>query len=178
MRLDRQSSMEHRPAWWVVLAHANVLRRRHERQIEESEGRLRKLSTQLLSAQEQERRSFFRDLHDDLGQLSTLVTLELEQALAAEEDAKRRTLIERALAGERQLLERVHALSARLRPTLLDDLGLREAVRSLLSDFEARTGIVSHATLRFDRLDVPAAVGDNLFRILQEALINVAKHSA
>ncbi|MBI3468206.1 MAG: hypothetical protein HY000_34815 [Planctomycetes bacterium] len=104
-------------------------------------------------------------------------TLELEQALVAEDDAKRRTLIERALAGERHLLERVHALSARLRPSMLDDLGLKEAVRSLLADYEGRTGIVSHATLRFDRADVPAAVGDNLFRILQEALINVAKHS-
>jgi signal transduction histidine kinase len=162
-------------AWY--LAYAAALRRRHEERLTESENRLRKLSTQLLTAQEDERRSLSRDLHDDLGQLVTAVLLDLQRATLEKEDGKRSDLIGRGLHGAECLLERLHEIASRIRPTLLDDLGLKEAVQSLLSEYERRTGIVPRLDLHFDRQDLPPAVSENVYRILQEALTNVARHS-
>jgi signal transduction histidine kinase len=162
-------------AWY--LAHGAALRRNHEERITESENRLRMLSTQLLTAQEDERRSLSRDLHDDLGQLVTAVLLDLQRAAIEKEDGKRSDLIGRGLHGAECLLERLHEISARIRPSLLDDLGLKDAVQHLLSEFERRTGIVPRLDLHFERQDLPPAVSENVYRILQEALTNVAKHA-
>jgi signal transduction histidine kinase len=162
-------------AWY--LAKAGALRRNQERHLAESEVRLRTLSTQLITAQEDERRRLSRDLHDELGQVVTAVTLDLQRAAQATDSAKKDGLIHMALLGSKCLLDKIHEISLRIRPTLLDDLGLKDAVQSLLSDYERRTGIVSRAELQFDHSEVPAAVSENVFRILQEALTNVAKHA-
>jgi signal transduction histidine kinase len=162
-------------AWY--LAKAGAVRRTQERHLAESETRLRTLSTQLITAQEDERRRLSRDLHDELGQVVTAVTLDLQRAAQASENKKKDDLIHGALHGANCLLDKIHEISLRIRPTLLDDLGLKDAVQSLLSDYERRTGIVSRADLRFDSSEVPAHISENLFRILQEALTNVAKHA-
>jgi signal transduction histidine kinase len=162
-------------AWY--LAKAGAIRRTQERHLAESETRLRTLSTQLITAQEDERRRLSRDLHDELGQVVTAVTLDLQRAAQAGDNKKKDDLIHGALHGANCLLDKIHEISLRIRPTLLDDLGLKDAVQSLLSDYERRTGIVSRADLRFDSSEVPAPISENLFRILQEALTNVAKHA-
>jgi signal transduction histidine kinase len=162
-------------AWY--LAYAGALRRNHERHLADSEARLRTLSARLLTAQEDERRSLSRDLHDELGQVVTSVTLDLQRAAQAGDPSRKDELIGRALHGAGCLLERLHEISARLRPTLLDDLGLKEAVQSYLGEYERRTGIVPRAELRFEQAPVPPAVSENVYRILQEALTNVAKHA-
>jgi signal transduction histidine kinase len=162
-------------AWY--LAYVGSLRRAHERQLEESESRLRALSTQLITAQEEERRGLSRDLHDELGQVVTAITLDLQRAGQAAEPGKKDDLIGRALRGADCLLDRIHQISARVRPAMLDDLGLRDAVQSLVSDFERRTGIVPHVDLQFAKSAVPAAISANVYRILQEALTNVARHA-
>jgi len=164
------------PAAWYM-AYIGSLRRAHERQIEESEARLRTLSAKLLSAQEEERRNISRDLHDELGQIVTAVTLDLERAGQANDAQKKDELIARARQGAGCLLDRIHEISARVRPSLLDDLGLKDAVQSFLSDFEHRTAIAVRAELNFERGDVPANVSENVYRIMQEALTNVAKHA-
>jgi signal transduction histidine kinase len=162
-------------AWY--LAYAAALRRDHERHLADSADRLRMLSTRLLTAQEDERRSLSRDLHDDLGQVVTAVTLDLQRAAQAGDRERKDELIGRALRGAGCLLDHIHEISTRLRPTLLDDLGLEDAVRSLLSDYEQRTGIVTQAELSFEQTKVPPAVSENVYRILQEALTNVSKHA-
>jgi signal transduction histidine kinase len=162
-------------AWY--LAYVGVLRRDHERNLADSAARLRTLSTRLLTAQEDERRSLSRDLHDELGQVVTSVTLDLQRAAQAGEVGRKDDLISRALQGAECLLDRLHEISARLRPTLLDDLGLKDAVQSYLSDYERRTGIVTRGELHFGQPPAPAAVSENVYRILQEALTNVSKHA-
>jgi signal transduction histidine kinase len=162
-------------SWY--LAYAGALRRRHELQLAQSEGRLRSLSTQLLTAHEEERRSLARDLHDELGQMVTSMTLDLQRAGANNDPPKKDELIGRALHGAEAMLDRIHEIASRVRPALLDDLGLKDAVQNLLCEYERRTGIVPRADLRFDRPDVPALVSDNVYRILQEGLTNVAKHA-
>jgi len=75
------------------------------------------------------------------------------------------------------VLDRMHAISARLRPALLDDLGLEDAIRSCLGEYAASTGIEVVANLACARRDLPATASENLFRILQEALTNTARHA-
>jgi signal transduction histidine kinase len=162
-------------AWY--LAYVGSLRRARERQLAESEARLRTLSARLITAQEEERRGISRDLHDELGQVVTAVTLDLQRAGQAADAGKKDELIGRALHGTGCLLERIHEISARVRPPMLDDLGLKDAVQSLLSDYEQRTGIVAREDLRFEHRAVPAAVSENVYRILQEALTNVSRHA-
>jgi signal transduction histidine kinase len=162
-------------AWY--LAYAGAVRRDHERRLAESEARLRTLSTQLLTAQEDERRRLSRDLHDELGQLVTAVTLDLQRASRAGDPPKVRDLIGRALRGTECLLSSIQEIAARVRPTLLDDLGLKDAVRHLLGVYERGTGIVPQAELRLGQQQVPAVVAENVYRILQEALTNVSKHA-
>jgi signal transduction histidine kinase len=162
-------------AWY--LAYVGAVRRRHEHQLAASEGRLRSLSAQLITAQEDERRRVSRDLHDDVGQIVTAMSLDLQRAGQAAEPEKQQELIGRALRNSDKLLERVHEMSTSLRPTILDDLGLKEAVQSLLGDYERATGVVPRAELHFQRVDIPPVVSENVYRILQEALTNVAKHA-
>jgi signal transduction histidine kinase len=162
-------------AWY--LGYTGAVRRSQGRRLAESEARLRTLSKQLMTAQEEERRSLSRDLHDELGQVVTAVTLDLQRAAQAGDDTKKDELIGRALHGAGRLLDSIHEISARLRPTLLDDLGLKDAVQSFLGEYEHRTGIVPRAELRFEQDHLPPAVSESIYRILQEALTNVAKHA-
>jgi signal transduction histidine kinase len=162
-------------AWY--LAYVGSLRRAHESQIEASEVRLRSLSAQLIAAQEEERRGISRDLHDELGQVVTSVSLDLERAGQAADADKKNELIGRALRGAACLLDRIHEISTRVRPTMLDDLGLKDAVQSLLTEYERSSGIVPKTELRFDDDAVTAIVSENVYRILQEALTNVSRHA-
>jgi signal transduction histidine kinase len=162
-------------AWY--LAYAGALRQRHESQLAESEARLRNLSSQLLTTQEDERRRLSRDLHDELGQVGTAVKLDLQRAGQAGDPDKKAELLRRALHGVQSLLDRIHAIAAQVRPAILDDLGLKDAVRSYLSEYQQQTGIVPQAELHFAHHDLPPAVSENIYRILQEALANVAKHA-
>jgi len=162
-------------AWY--LAYAGALRHGQERQLAQSEARLRSLSTQLLTAHEQERRSLSRDLHDELGQVVTSMSLDLQRAAQGNDLARKDELIGRALRGAEAMLDGIHEIASRVRPALLDDLGLKDAVQNLLSEYEQHTGIAPTAELQFERHDFSAAVRDNIYRILQEGLTNVAKHA-
>lgn len=158
-------------------ARTSALRRRHEERIVESESRLRQLSSKLLAAQEAERRNLSRDLHDELGQQVTAVSLDLKSLAKVEGEYRRSPLLRRAIEEVDQLLRSLHEIAKRVRPRVLDDLGLHDAVESFLAEFSERSGIEVISDLRFHGERIPPAVGENVFRILQEALANVAKHA-
>ena len=159
------------------VAQARLARRLNEDKLRDSEARLRLLTTQLINAQEAERRSISRDLHDDLGQLITAININLKRAVNAKDGAKKGDMVALALHGTQRLLDRVQELSSRFRPAMLDDLGLKDAIQSHLAEYETDTGIITHADLEFGCADIPAVVSENVFRILQEALTNVSKHA-
>ena len=141
--------------------------------------RRRNLTRRLGTAQEDERRRVARDLHDTLGQLQAGLGLAVAAA--------RRTPGLPAAAGERlgevqrladELGRETHALAVRLRPTSLDDLGLEPALRQLVADWFARTGIgVEFDTAGVGEGRLPAEVETAVYRVVQEALTNVAKHA-
>ncbi|MAG69499.1 MAG: hypothetical protein CL471_04265 [Acidobacteria bacterium] len=154
-----------------------VGRRSQERRIAESEARLRILSKRLLAAQEEERRSLSRMLHDELGQEVTAIALDLKAARRHGGEAIQPAL-GRAIDETGKVLSSIHEVAGRIRSSVLDDLGLRDAIESYVSDYEEVTGVAVDLCLDFPVAPVPATVGENLYRILQEALRNVSTHAA
>lgn len=158
-------------------AHATASRQLQNEQIAISEERLRELSSRLLRIQEDERRAISREIHDELGQQATAINLDLKLADRNIASQQARSHLERAIRENEQLLQTLHAFATRVRPAVLDDLGLRDAVESHLWDFQQRTSIKVIADLSFESTEVPNEVADNAYRLLQESLNNVAKHS-
>jgi PAS domain S-box-containing protein len=137
------------------------------------------LLRRLVSAQEDERRRVARELHDSLGQLVTAMLL----GISAVRDAGSfpPAALERLDELQRlahEMGRAVHALAVRLRPTALDDVGLQGALRQHLENWAARTGVaaefqaVGRETARF-----PSDIETTLYRVVQEALTNVARHA-
>ena len=135
------------------------------RALERRTQQLEQLSQLLLRAQEEERRRIARELHDEAGQALTAAKIQLDLEGRTEASG----LVARAL-------EQVRDLSELLRPRALDDLGLTPAMRALADDFGRRTRI----DVRIDAEDDAAWAPDLalvLYRVTQEALTNVARHS-
>ncbi|MDZ5458395.1 PAS domain-containing sensor histidine kinase [Azohydromonas lata] len=144
-----------------------------------TDAQIRELLDQLVNAEEDERRRLARELHDSLGQHLTALTLGLRAVL--EDPALPRALRER-LAQLREVTRRldddVDRLSYQLRPALLDDLGLNDALRELASSWAEDSGIavdLHTRGLRGRRFD--AALETTVYRVVQEALTNVRKHA-
>lgn len=142
----------------------------------EYQTRLRQLSTQVLTAQEEERKRIARELHDDTAQAltSVLVRLRLLERSEANEGLRKSLAELRELTGA--TLGGVRRLAIALRPPLLDDLGLEAALRALVQEFSRRCPVQASFTAnRLGRL--PPDVELVLYRIVQEGLSNVAKHA-
>ncbi|ACR32343.1 ATP-binding protein [Burkholderia glumae] len=161
---------------------------RSDNALEHARDELRAWSAHLQQAGEEEKTRLARELHDDLGQ--QLAVLEMEASAAAQaldrvlDGARDPGLIETAvnkLHGMRRLTDSavasVRRVAANLRPLMLDDLGVVPAIEWLASDFAKRHGIevVRHVALGERTLTGAGATA--LFRIVQEALVNVAKHA-
>lgn len=146
-------------------------RKQAEQALERYAIRLQSLSQRLVDVQEEERRHLARELHDEIGQLLTSLKFAIEGgASEAERLAEARELIADALA-------RVRTLASDLRPALLDHLGLVPALRSLIARYTAGTGVrVSFNGAGLGRR-FAARVETAAYRIVQEALTNVARHA-
>ncbi len=138
--------------------------------------RLQALSHRLVSVQEAERRQLARELHDEIGQILTGIKLTLEMSARLPADAVKTTIGEAQLLVN-ELMGRVRELALDLRPAMLDDLGLQS---TLLWHFERFTG-QTHVRVAFShsRLEerAPPEVETAAYRIVQEALTNVARHA-
>lgn len=149
------------------------------RTVERYNDDLQQLSSRIISAQEEERKRISRDLHDELGQVLTATKINLDMIHAgippSLEQLKLR--IGDAIGLVVSALDSVRRLSFDLRPSMLDDLGLLMAAGKLVSDFKKRSGIdVDFNTEGLeDRLDTKVEVA--LYRVIQEALTNILKHS-
>jgi signal transduction histidine kinase len=128
----------------------------------------------LVEGQEIERRRLARELHDETGQALTSVLLGLKSVESAED-------VPAALADLRELvvatLQEVRRLAVELRPKALDDFGLVPAVERLAETFRASTGLPLELESRLGEERLPPEVETTLYRVVQEALTNVAKHA-
>ncbi len=150
---------------------------RLNRRIREAHRRLRKLSQQLVNAQETERRHLARELHDDIGQALTALKITLQISQQSPDREAMRARLQEGIELVEHILQSVRALSTALRPSVLDDLGLVPALRWLL-DQQARLGGF-RGTLSADppELRLAPELETTCFRIAQEALSNVVRHA-
>ncbi|MEU0037605.1 MULTISPECIES: HAMP domain-containing sensor histidine kinase [unclassified Streptomyces] len=133
-------------------------------------------SARVLLAQEAERRRIAHELHDEVGQSMTAILLALKRA-ADDADGPLRDELLQAQEITRGSLDEVRRLVRRLRPGVLDDLGLVSAMTSLTHDFATHTGL---RVLRHFDADLPALEPETelvLYRVAQESLTNVARHA-
>jgi two-component system sensor histidine kinase UhpB len=162
----------------VQMAVADVTQRRREAaELEQSRESLRQLSTSMVEAREDERRRIARELHDELGQRLTALKMELSALSSTRGRETRQERIVGMLVMLDETLASVRRISSDLRPMMLDDLGLNAAIEWLARDAGRRMGI--EVTVRLGESDPPVGerVATAVFRMVQEALTNVARHA-
>lgn len=133
-------------------------------------------SARALSAQESERHRIARELHDEVGQSMTAVLLELKRA-ADHSPEPLRAELRQAQETTRESLDEVRRLARRLRPGVLEDLGLTSALASLATDFATHTGLRMQHSFDTDLPRLDAQTELVLYRVAQEGLTNVARHA-
>lgn len=137
------------------------------------------LLRRLANAREDEQRRTARDLHDQVGQTLTALTLAIQAArdVAPVQPATASRLADVQRIAE-ELAREVHGMAVRLRPTVLDDFGLQSALRQLLLDWSTRREIeVDFQDARLGDSRLPSDVETVLYRVVQEALTNIARHA-
>jgi two-component system NarL family sensor kinase len=146
---------------------------------DEKAGEMRRHSELAIEAQEAERRRIARDLHDSVNQLLSTVTFRLGMIAehlsggnreATEELAKAKILLAKGI-------EEIHRISEGLRPSELDSLGLVPAVRSLCHEFEEKGSLTLNLDIDVTCKRLPDPIELTVYRIIQEALNNIEKHS-
>ena len=153
----------------------STIREQHTQDLHQKR-ELERLSSQLMQAQENERRRIARELHDEIGQ--ALTALKLELAIAAgryttstvTDLTEARTITDRALQSVRDMSQLLH-------PSMLDDLGLPDTATWYLRGFSRRTGITSELVVERLERRLDPEVESCTYRIIQEALTNVARHA-
>jgi len=137
---------------------------------------LERLSARLVDVQEQERRSLARELHDEVGQALTAVKMDIGIALRTEVEPRVRTALEEARDLSENALRSVRDMSQLLHPSALDDFGLPATLTTYLRTFSHRTGIRAQLAETLETRLAPE-IEVAVYRIVQEALSNVARHS-
>jgi PAS domain S-box-containing protein len=162
----------------MVITDLSEQKRKQAEEIKQAEATQRLLLERALSAQEEERRRIARELHDEAGQLLTALLVGLRTL----EDARK--LADAKIQGQRlreitaQAIDEVGRLARGLHPTVLDDHGLGVALSRYAAEYTKTHKIaVDLALNELDSSNLPSEVQITLYRILQEALTNVARHS-
>jgi len=150
---------------------------RVQRDLEQSYAHMQDLSRQVIKAQENERRAIGRELHDEIGQTLTGLKILVEMVQRQSVETSREKLIQmQDVVGE--LIDHVNALSLDLRPPMLDDLGLLPALLWFIDRYTSRMNVTvafQHDGLQNKRLT--PAVETAVYRLVQEALTNIARHA-
>ena len=143
-----------------------------------SREQLRNLSAHLQAAREEERIKVAREIHDELGQTLTAASLELSRIRGKEQlSVPVAGLIKSAADLIDTAVQDIQRICSELRPRLLDHLGLKAAVEWLADNFSRRTGINFNLQLDECHTKLPDTVSTAMFRIFQEALTNISRHS-
>jgi PAS domain S-box-containing protein len=153
-------------------------REEQEAEIRDMNEQLRELASNLQNIREEERTFIAREIHDELGQQLTAIKLDvswLDRKIPGDEAIKQR--IGRIISMLTDVLHSVRRIATQLRPSVLDDLGLFEALKWQTGDFQNRYGIPVAFECPEGSLKLDPGVTTGLFRILQEALTNIARHA-
>jgi len=158
----------------VIAAYSDITKRK------QAEEALHHLSTRLLQLQDEERRHIGRELHDVLAQSVMAVNLDLAQvarsSVPLDKQAKKALSEARGLLGE--MSREIRTLSYLMHPPVLDELGLASAIQEYATGFSERSGITLELDIQSGFGRLPQEAETALFRIVQESLANIQRHSA
>lgn len=150
-----------------------------EQELEKSREMLRNLAAHLETVREDERKEIAFEVHDELGQELTALKLDLSWIEGKLTDLQ--PVLKNKIVEMKELIDitidRVGNISTKLRPDILDHFGLNAAIEWALSDFKKRSGINYELVLDPEELNLDSDVATVIFRILQETLTNVIRHS-
>lgn len=154
-------------------------RRKAEQELEESYKAIRKLTAHLQNIREEERAHMAREIHDELGQQLTVLKMDISwiNKKIGIQDEPVKARMKELLVMLDETVKSVRRISSELRPSLLDDLGLTAAMEWQLTEFEKRFEIKTHFKPDDAEIKLPESMKTALFRIFQESLTNVARHS-
>jgi PAS domain S-box-containing protein len=147
-----------------------------ENSLRETSERLRRLSESVLAMLEEDRRRVARELHDEIGQVLTAVSINLK-VVKNQADPSLHFRLDESMTIVDCALQQVRNMSLELRPRMLDDFGLEAAVHWYVQRFEERTGIRTKFEAAASIFDIPETIRTTCFRVVQEALTNVARHA-
>lgn len=156
---------------------AEMEREKLFKEISSARNRLKILSAKLISVQEAEKRNISRELHDEIGQMLTAIKIDLQRIKDNPSQGEVGSLADDCTRLVEKTISVVRNLSLELRPSIIDDLGLAASLRWYADKFSQRTGITVKTEIKKITEVLPAECAINLFRICQEALTNIAKHS-
>ncbi len=144
-----------------------------------ADARLRYLAHKSVQFQVSQRRRFARELHDGINQLMVSVKFRVELGINKIKKGDESAIqdLSKGMDVLNQAIQEVRLISHDLRPSLLDDMGLTSALKSLLDEYESRTGIMVETDLDFPQPRLPDDIEITLYRVIQEALCNIDKHS-
>lgn len=150
-----------------------------EEQLKQSHEQLRMLASYLEKARESERTHIAREIHDELGQQITGLKMDMAwlSKKLDESDPVIKQKLKEIIDGMNGTVATVRNLAMKLRPSLLDDLGLVAALEWQSEEFQKRTGIQTHFVSDVTTIQFPEAISTNLFRIFQESLTNIVRHA-
>jgi signal transduction histidine kinase len=151
-----------------------------EEELRDSENRLRLLSSRLLEVQEQERKRVAHELHDGIGQMLTAVKFKVEDTLQqmAKSKSRSKEALETVVPVIRQTVEEVRRIQMDLRPSLLDDIGILATIGWFTREFQkVYTSIQIAKAIDLREEEIPDSLKVVIFRVTQEGLNNIAKHS-
>jgi|GEM_PF-831503 len=158
-----------------------AVRQKAETAAAEHAVRLQTLSKRLFKIQEDERRAIARELHDQVGQMLTGLKFQLEAMLRATEagapPADLHEKLAESLTLGTELMGHVRELTQQFRPRILDDLGLRAALEWHARLFQRQTGLTANVEVSLPDQPLPIELQIAVFRIVQEALTNIARHA-
>jgi signal transduction histidine kinase len=138
---------------------------------------LQRLSAQIVTAQEDERRSIARELHDEVGQALTAIKVELAVAERRAQAPGTLPVLDSVRSLTEGALQTIRDLSRLLHPAVLDDIGLVAALESYVRDFRRRYDMMVEFTQEGESTRLPADGELCAYRIVQEALTNIARHA-
>ncbi len=160
----------------------DITERKHaEQAVMESKEQLRFLSSKLLLVLEEERKRIARELHDSIGQSLVAVKFSLESAIQARDTKRRDSMIksmEMTVRMIQQTIQEVRRIYTGLRPSILDNLGIVATIDWFCREYrETYPGIHVKTLISLEKAEIPKPLDTVIFRIIQEALNNIAKHS-
>ncbi len=161
----------------VVIVFIGVAINLHESRLADS--RLQELAHRSIQFQINERRRFARELHDGINQIMVSVKFRIELAAQKfrKQDPSGLADLDKGGDALNQAIHEVRRISHDLRPSLLDDMGLATAVRSLLTEFETRTGMDLDFDCELGEDGWPEDIEITLYRVVQEGLTNIERHA-